>query len=67
MKKSVIKKYVVSSLVTFVTTFIFVVAVQIDESNTIVWEGTFWLSIIGVGLRAGVKAVAEYAILEKKK
>lgn len=65
--KSSMKKYVMSSVITFVSTVIFAIAVQIDNSGEIAWSGAFWVGILGTALRAGVKAVAEYVIFEKQK
>ena len=53
------KRYILSSLTTFLTVFISTVAIQISSGTVMLSSGAFWLAVVAVGLRAGVKAIIE--------
>jgi hypothetical protein len=53
-----IKRYILSSITTFVTVFAATVTMHLG-SGSILWTTTFWLSLCLVAMRAAVKAVVE--------
>ena len=55
-----LKRYLVSSGVTFVTAFVISLGIQFQAGVPVTITGSFLLSILGVALRAGVKALGEY-------
>lgn len=57
-----VKRYIISSAVTFATTFLFVISVGIRDLE---WSTISWATISGlvvVGLRAAAKALLEFII-----
>lgn len=62
MNKQVIKNYAVSSLITFLTGFLAVIAMHVDTLSLETLRGGALLGIVGAGVRAGVKACIEYLI-----
>lgn len=52
------KRYLLSSLTTFLTAGISVLAIQLS-AQSIQWTSTFWFAIGAVVVRAGFKAVVE--------
>lgn len=52
------KRYLLSSLTTFVTVGAATLAAQLS-SGTIEWTSSFWVAIVIVVVRAGFKAVIE--------
>lgn len=57
--KLVIRHYLVSSFITFTTGFLGTLLLVIDEVNIQSFETGAWIGLIGVGLRAGIKALIE--------
>lgn len=55
---STLKRYALSSLTTFITTFAIVAAAELS-THTVVWSTTFWLAVGSAGVRAAIKAVIE--------
>lgn len=58
-KHSVIKHYLVSSLITFISAFLGAMVLLIDKINFQTIETGAWVGFIGVALRAGIKALIE--------
>ncbi len=58
MNNETFKRYLLSSLTTFITTGVGALAMQLS-ANAIQWTGTFWLAVGAVVVRAGFKAVIE--------
>lgn len=52
----ILKEHLVSALQTFLATFLFAMGTELSQ-GVILWTGTFWMSIIMVAVRAGVKEV----------
>lgn len=57
-----LKRYLVSSLVTFLTAFCVVLVAQIDNLSLETFKDGSWLGVIFLCGRAGIKAVAEFFI-----
>lgn len=55
----VLKRYLVSSLTTFLTTFLSVAALQIQAAGGVELTSAFFVGIAGVAIRAAFKAVVE--------
>ena len=55
----IIKRYLVSSLTTFLTTFLSVAALQLQAAGAIELNSAFFVGIAGVAIRAAFKAVVE--------
>lgn len=53
------KRYLLSSVSTFVAVAISAIGIQFSSGMPIEWTATFWLSIVMTGVRAGVKAMVE--------
>lgn len=53
------KRYLLSSLTTFITVAIATLAVQLGNGAVIMWTTTFWASVALTVVRAGFKAVVE--------
>ena len=53
------KRYLLSSLATFIAVAIGTLAVQLANADAIMWTATFWASVGLTAIRAGVKAVVE--------
>lgn len=51
------KENVVSTLNTFLATFIAVLGVQLSSGMPIEWTATFWFPVLVAAVRAGVKAI----------
>ncbi len=54
-----VQRYIVSSITTFLTTFIGSLSLQLSSGVGIQLTGAFWLSLIMVALRVAGKAVVE--------
>lgn len=54
-----LKRYAVSSLTTFLTTFLGLIVLQIQAAGIVEFTSAFWLGIVVVAARAAVKAVVE--------
>lgn len=54
-----LKRYLVSSLTTFLTSFLGILALQISAAGTVEFTYAFWFGIIGVAARAAIKAAVE--------
>ena len=54
-----LKRYIVSSLTTFLTTFLSVAALQLQAAGQIELTSTFFLGVAAVAIRAAIKAVVE--------
>ena len=54
-----IKRYALSSLSTFVAVGLMTVGQEISAGTPIMWTTAFWLALLMVAARAGVKAVIE--------
>lgn len=57
-----LKKYIISSLVTFVTTFAIVLLANYDSITLETVKNGAYVSIIFTAARAGVKSVLEYIV-----
>ena len=57
------KRYLVSSGITFLTAFCIVLVAQIDTLSTTSLKDGGLLGVLFVGVRAGIKAVAELIVL----
>jgi hypothetical protein len=53
-----LKRYLLSSLTTFLTVGISALAVELS-TNSVQWTWTFWLTIAMVVIRAGFKGIVE--------
>lgn len=60
MNKSTFKRYAISTLVTFTTGFLAVIATQIDTISLETIQSGMLLGIIASAIRAGVKATIEH-------
>jgi Flp pilus assembly protein protease CpaA len=56
------KRYLISSIVTFVASFLFVFAVTIKEMDLSTISLSVFCGIAGVALRVAIKALAEYIL-----
>lgn len=54
-----LKRYLVSSLTTFLTSFFGILALQISAAGTIEFTYAFWFGIATIAARAAIKAVVE--------
>lgn len=63
MNKENIKRYLLSSLITFVTAFAMVVLSQIDSITLESFKDGSLIGLLFVAIRAGFKAVLELVIL----
>lgn len=54
-----LRRYLVSSLTTFLTMFFSVLAMQITAAGSIEFTSAFWIGVLSVAARAAVKAVIE--------
>lgn len=54
-----VKRYLLSSVSTFVSSALTVLAIQVSSGSTIEWTATWWLAAVLVAARAGVKSVVE--------
>jgi hypothetical protein len=67
LSKPKVNEYIHSSIITFITGFALVFVAVIDKINvTSLRDGT-WIAIVGVAVRAGIKAVFEMYIVSLKK
>lgn len=57
-----LKRYALSSLTSFLTGAFISLGVQFSSGLPIVWTSAFWVGVLIVAARAGVKAVIEYAV-----
>lgn len=56
-----IKRYLLSSSTTFLTTFFGSLALQLGNGHGLELTGAFLLSLLSVAARAGIKAIVESA------
>lgn len=54
-----LKRYLISSLVTFSSTFLLVIGSQLGNLPEAEWGKTALFSVLITGIRAGIKAVVE--------
>lgn len=54
-----IQRYLVSSLTTFLTSFLGILALQISAAGNVEFTYAFWFGVVGVAARAAIKAVIE--------
>lgn len=54
-----VKRYIVSSITTFITVFITTAGLFVAAEGTVVWDVSFWSALLVAAARAGVKAVVE--------
>lgn len=54
-----VKRYLVSSVTTFVTMFIISIAAFVADAGSVEWTSAFWFAGITTGIRAAFKAVVE--------
>jgi len=66
MTKQTIKRYAISSLVTFSTGFSIIFLSQIDNITMQSFQDGGFVGIVFVSVRAGVKALLEYFINKQK-
>ncbi len=57
-----IKRYLLSSLTTFLTAFFGSLAIQIGNGTGLQFTGAFVLSLLAIAVRVAVKAVVETAV-----
>lgn len=56
---STLRRYLVSSLTTFLTSFLGILALQISAAGTVEFTYAFWFGVITIAARAAIKAVVE--------
>lgn len=59
IQKSTLERYLISSLTTFITAFSGVLVLQLSSGNGVGFTSAFFLSILTIAARAGIKAVVE--------
>lgn len=64
--KTSTKRYIVSSLVTFITAFSLAILPILDELSLDSFKDGAIVSVIFVGVRAGIKAFIEWAFIPKE-
>jgi len=66
MDKKTIKRYLISSGVTFLATFLLVVATSLDTLNLETLTSGAVIGILVTAFRAGIKSLAEYLLVKIK-
>lgn len=54
-----VKRYLVSSVTTFVTMFLIALGAFVADAGAVEWTSAFWFAGITTGIRAAFKAVVE--------
>ncbi len=57
-----IKRYLISSVYTFLTAFLVVILAMWGTLNTNVFDGAAWTGVLMAGLRAGIKLTGEFLL-----
>lgn len=66
MNKNDLKRYLISSAITFSSAFLMSIALQINEMSVEALTGSVIIGIILTAFRYGIKALAELFILKNK-
>ena len=66
MSKTTIKRYIISSLITFLTGVALVLLAQWDSITLASFKDGSMVGIVFIAVRAGVKALLEYLLSLKK-
>lgn len=54
-----LKRYLMSSLTTFITIFLATISIQVSGASGVLWSTTFWFTVALTAFRAAVKGVVE--------